>query len=265
MPYLMGSTSWSATSHEDAHFPDAIEASTPSANPCGAEVGREGQAHQCEAPPTPTAIFKTDWKGHGTEPSASHLSVDASRPTSQTSVITSRSIADIIDQLDQGLVRAVEFYDSCKTLVVAMADGQTQAVASIPQDSLSQVLAKLRVNKVRMKSYFNKKFELPVQPGNVENSTPASPGGVNSAGNPADDADCLFLEQRLELCLKPMQDNFANMEPCENREDVLNDIVEAGISAIQAAMTSDRSRDLMKVYESRVRSLVRRHISSIMP
>ena len=66
--------------------------------------------------------------------------------------------------------------------------------------------------------------------------------------------------------LKPMLDLFATIEPVfENREDVLDDFVEVGISAIQDAMKSDHTRDLMKSYESRVRSSVRRHISSMMP
>ena len=89
---------------------------------------------------------------------------------------------------------------------------------------------------------------------------------MNSGGDLAEDPDWTFLEQHLELCLKSMQDNFVSMEPIrENREDVLDDIVEAEISAIHAAMKSDRGRDKMKLYESRVRSSVRRHISSMMP
>ena len=54
-------------------------------------------------------------------------------------------------------------------------------------------------------------------------------------------------------------------EDVNELEDALDELVEGGISAVQAAMKSDHARDLMKSYESRVRSSVRRHISSMMP
>ena len=68
------------------------------------------------------------------------------------------------------------------------------------------------------------------------------------------------------MCLKSVQENFANMEPIrDNRNDVLEDIVDAGMSAIQASMKSDRARGLMRLYESRVRSAVKCRIPSMIP
>ena len=267
MPYPMGSTVWNP--NQCAYFPEAYEASSPRETDLSAEEGCAGTAERCENPLTRSAAGHTDCQRHVHEPQAFVFVVDASTPVSKPSIITSRSVADIIDQLDQGLVRAVDFYDSCKTLVAEMVDGQTQAISNVPKDSLPQVVAKLRVNKVFMKSHFAKQFEAPADQenvANIEDITQASPGSTNYPADPAEDPDWKFLEQQLELCLKPMADLFGTMEPVRvNREDVLDDFVEAGISAIQAAMKSDHTRHLMKSYESRVRSSVRCHISSMMP
>ena len=80
-----------------------------------------------------------------------------------------------------------------------------------------------------------------------------------------EDSDWSFLERHLESCLEHVAETFANMEPAgENREEVLEDIVETGFSAIVAAMKSDRGRAMFKLYENRVRSSVRRRVSSMM-
>jgi len=92
-------------------------------------------------------------------------------PPAQSSAITSSSMADIIQKIEQGLVRAVEFYDSCKTLVAASVDGHRQTIVQVPRESLSEVLAKLRGEKVQVKSYFDKKFIPPVQPAVARSST----------------------------------------------------------------------------------------------
>ena len=115
-------------------------------------------------------------------------------------------------------------------------------------------------------SLFGKQFKQPASIPTDESINQTGCVSMSAADEPAVDADWTFLEQQLEMCLESMQGLFANMEPiCEKREDVLDDIVDAGMSAIQVSMKSDRARESMKLYESRVRSEVKRRISSMMP
>ena len=76
--------------------------------------------------------------------SASQPSLTISMPASQSFAITSISMADIIQKVEQRLVRAVEFYDSCRTLVAATVDDHAQTVVQVPRESLPHVLTKLR-------------------------------------------------------------------------------------------------------------------------
>lgn len=238
----------------------------PTTDYCNTEEGLEGEVRQREAPSAVSADSQMECAQQVSEPQASNVVDDTTWQVSRPSIITSTSIVNILGQLDQGLVHAVEFYDSCKTSVAAMVDGQTHAVFSVPKESLPQVLASIRAQRLHTKSYFAKQFTKPVSLANREGANQAACGSMSVANELVEDAHWTFLEQQLEMCFKSVQENFANMEPIrENRDDLLEDIVDAGMSAIQASMKSDRARGLMRLYESRVRSAVKCCISSMIP
>merc|ERR1712008_23172 len=80
------------------------------------------------------------------------------------------------------------------------------------------------------------------------------------------DPDWKFLEVQLESCLASLRSHFANMEPVhENRKEVLDDMLEAGMTAMLSSIKSDRSKVALDRYLPRLRFNFQQKLDAMLP
>ena len=107
--------------------------------PSAQNLFEEASPLHCELQHEAARIIQKCFRSHGPHDDVSDIGGHMGGSL-QTSAISSGSISEIIDHVDQGFIRAVEFYDSCRTLVASMVDGRTRTIVEVPRHDLSHML-----------------------------------------------------------------------------------------------------------------------------
>lgn len=151
-------------------------------------------------------------------------------------------------------VRRAELYDCGKTLVMYAGadDAAPCSILDLPLALLPAALQEAREKQIRIKSYFD---------------TVCPPTLKEKFEKKQDsDPDWLFLQQQLETLLGAMRGPVSTMEPViDNREEVLDELVQTGMEAMLSSVKSDGAKQTIHRCLGRLRFTLRRHMDDMMP